>query len=204
MEANLLDQEPHGDGRSAEYAKLIRRAAQGDRLALERLLMSAQEVAYRFSHTVCGGPFDAEDVMQEALLKTFRYVSRIRDPEAFRTWLYRTVRNACLMKRRRKAGQPERVLSLDELLPSPEAAHGLKDVADPGYGPDEIAANRALRGRLRKAVQALPPSYRTILFLREMEGLSTREVARVMKISEPNVKMRLHRARLFLRKRLDR
>ena len=69
--------------------------------ALERLLMKAQEVAYRFSHTVCGGPSDAEDVMQDALVKTFRYVKRIRDPHAFRTWLYRTVRNACLMKRRR-------------------------------------------------------------------------------------------------------
>jgi hypothetical protein len=133
LEVNLLDQEPRGDGLSAEYAKLIRSAATGDRQALERLLMSAQEVAYRFSHTVCGGR------------------------------------------------QPERMLSLGELLPSPEAAHGLKEVADPGGRPDEIAANRALRGRLRKAVQALPPSYRMILFLREMEGLSTREVARVMK-----------------------
>ncbi len=80
--------------------------------------MKAQEVAYRFSRTVCGGPSDAEDVMQDALLKTFRYVKRIHDPQAFRTWLYRTVRNACLMKRRRKSGEPDRVLSLDELLPA--------------------------------------------------------------------------------------
>ncbi|HSL71146.1 MAG TPA: RNA polymerase sigma factor, partial [Longimicrobiales bacterium] len=184
-EPNLLDREPQGDGRRADYADLIRGAAKGDRQALERLLMTAQEVAYRFSHTVCGGPSDAEDVMQEALLKTFRYVGRIRDPEAFRTWLYRTVRNACLMKRRKRVGQPERVLSLDELLPSPNAAHRMPDVADPGRGPEEIAANSALRRRLRKALQALPPSYRSILFLREMEGLSTREVATVMKISEP-------------------
>src|SRR6188474_3480640 len=78
---------------SDEYAKLITTAVKGDAAALERLLMKAQEVAYRFSHTVCGGPSDAEDVMQDALLKTFRYVKRIRDPHAFRTWLYRTVRN---------------------------------------------------------------------------------------------------------------
>ena len=77
--------------------------------ALERLLMKAQEVAYRFSYTVCGGPSDAEDVMQDALVKTFRYVNRIRDPHAFRTWLYRTVRNACLMKRRRRSGEPQHV-----------------------------------------------------------------------------------------------
>src|SRR5687768_9803886 len=103
---------------SDEYAPLITASAAGDAAALERLLLKAQEVAYRFSHTVCGGPADAEDVMQDALLKTFRYVNRIRDPHAFRTWLYRTVRNACLMKRRRKAGEPPRVLSLDDVLPS--------------------------------------------------------------------------------------
>lgn len=68
--------------------------------------MRAQEVAYRFSLLVCGHPEDAEDVMQEALLKTFQYVDRLEDPSAFRTWLYTTVRNACLMKRRRRAGEP--------------------------------------------------------------------------------------------------
>src|SRR5438045_9289097 len=83
------------------YAALVRMAATGDRDAMERLLMRAQEVAYRFSLLVCGHPEDAEDVMQDALLKTYQYVSRIEEPEAFRTWLYRTVRNACLMKRRR-------------------------------------------------------------------------------------------------------
>jgi DNA-directed RNA polymerase specialized sigma24 family protein len=103
---------------SDEYAELITAAAQGNTQALEHLLMKAQEVAYRFSRSVCGGPLDAEDVMQDALLKTFRYVNRIRNPHAFRTWLYRTVRNACLMKRRRRAGEPDRVLALDELLPA--------------------------------------------------------------------------------------
>ena len=73
-----------------------RRRPAGDRDAMERLLMRAQEVAYRFSLLVCGHPEDAEDVMQDALLKTYRYVSRIKEPEAFRTWLYTTVRNACL------------------------------------------------------------------------------------------------------------
>jgi RNA polymerase sigma-70 factor (ECF subfamily) len=162
--------------------------------------MKAQEVAYRFSRTVCGGPEDAEDVMQEALIKTFRYAERIRDPGAFRTWLYRTVRNACLMKRRRKAGEPKRVLSLDELLPSgdghaPAAAHD--------QDPERLAMNAALRRQLGRALLALPPSYRVVVFLRDMEGLSTKDVAKVLEISEPTAKMRLHRARLFLRKELE-
>ena len=186
---------------SDDYAELITTAVKGDAAALERLLMKAQEVAYRFSHTVCGGPSDAEDVMQDALLKTFRYVKRIRDPRAFRTWLYRTVRNACLMKRRRRSGEPQRVLSLDDMLPVDGlAAHARPQ---PGASPEDLALNSALRQRLRKALRSLPPSYRAIVFLREMEGLSTKEAADVLNMSESNVKMRLHRARLFLRKELE-
>ena len=165
--------------------------------------MKAQEVAYRFSRTVCGGPSDAEDVMQDALLKTFRYVGRIRDPHAFRTWLYRTVRNACLMKRRRRAGQPERVLSLDDLVPAGDPAPMAHDVAGHTPDPEAMAVNAALRRRLETALRALPPSYRAIVFLREMEGLSTREVAAITGHSEANVKQRLHRARLMLRRHLE-
>jgi RNA polymerase sigma-70 factor, ECF subfamily len=187
---------------SNEYAELITTAAAGDTAALERLLMKAQEVAYRFSYTVCGGPSEAEDVMQDALLKTFRYVNRIRDPRAFRTWLYRTVRNACLMKRRRKSGEPRRVLSLDDVLPTDGGTAPI-DVTPPGTSPEALAVNAALRRRLTRALRALPPSYRAIVFLREMEGLSTKEAAKVLNMSESNVKMRLHRARLLLRKELE-
>lgn len=187
---------------SDDYAELITAAGAGDGAALERLLMKAQQVAYRFSRTVCGGPADAEDVMQDALLKTFRYVRRIRDPHAFRTWLYRTVRNACLMKRRRRAGEPARVLSIDDVLPGADGRVGAA-VPAAGRSPEALAANAALRRRLSRALLALPPGYRAIVFLREMEGLSTKEVAGILKISESNVKMRLHRARLFLRKELE-
>src|SRR5688572_7465388 len=188
---------------SDDYAELITAAGGGDRVALERLLMKAQEVAYRFSRTVCGGPADAEDVMQDALLKTFRYVRRIRDPRAFRTWLYRTVRNACLMKRRRRVGEPKRVLSFDDVLPSADGHAAALDPVESSRNPEALAVNASLRRRLSKALRALPPEYRVIVFLREMEGFSTKDVARILKMSESNVKMRLHRARLFLRKQLE-
>lgn len=73
-------------GVKAEYAALVKDAATGDRDAMERLLLRAQEAAYRFSLLVCGHPEDAEDVMQDALLKTYQHVTRISEPEAFRTW----------------------------------------------------------------------------------------------------------------------
>jgi RNA polymerase sigma-70 factor (ECF subfamily) len=184
-----------------EYAELVRSAATGDTRALERLLMRAQEVAWRFSASVCGYADDAEDAMQEALIKTYRYVGRIRNPEAFRPWLYRTVRNACLMGRRKKLGEPARLLSLDEVLAGPDGPIR-PDAPDPGKDPEQLANNAALGRRLRAALQGLPRSYRAVVFLRDMEGLSTREVAEVMGISEDNVKARLHRARVQLQAKL--
>ncbi|MCC7009777.1 MAG: sigma-70 family RNA polymerase sigma factor [Acidobacteria bacterium] len=184
----------------AEYAALVREAAAGNRTAMERLLMRAQEVAYRFSVLVCGHPEDAEDVMQEALLRTFQYVRRIDDPSAFRTWLYSTVRNACLMKRRRRAGEPAALVPLDAGARG-EAAP--MDVADRTAPIDEQMVRAAVDARLRTALETLPPAYRIIVVLREMEGLSTREVATITGYSEANVKQRLHRARLMLRQHLE-
>jgi len=165
--------------------------------------MRAQEVAYRFSVAVCGKVDEAEDVMQEALLKTYQHVSRIKAPEAFRTWLYRTVRNACLMRHRLHVDEPRQLLPLDALLPSPGDGdrHSIA-VADPGRGPEEALADARLRRQLRRAFRRLPGSFRLVVFLREMEGLSTREVAQILGISEANVKTRLHRAHLAMRKDL--
>ena len=198
---HLSEQPPIGRDEGDEYAALVTAAAAGNESALERLLMRAQEVAWRFSTSVCGHASDAEDAMQEALIKTYRYVGRIREPHAFRPWLYRTVRNACLMGRRKKAGEPARLQSWDEVLPGPEGPMRL-DPPSPGRNPEQIAHNAALRRRLRAAMRALPPQYRAVVFLRDIEGLSTREVAQVMGMSEDNVKTRLHRARVQLQSSL--
>ena len=103
--------------------------------------------------------------MQEALIKTYRYVGRIREPAAFRPWLYRTVRNACLMGRRKKVGEPARLQSLDEVLPSHNGPTR-PDAPDPGKNPEQLADNAGLRRRLRTALRRLPGSYRAIVFLR--------------------------------------
>ncbi len=180
-----------------EYTELVQAAATGDEAAINRLLLRVQEVAWRFSTNVCGHADDAEDAMQEALIKTYRYVGHIREPGAFKAWLYRTVRNACLLGRRKRVGEPARVQSLDDTLGS--LAESMRfEAPDPGRNPEQLADVAVLRRRLRKAMRALPSKYRVVVFLREMEGLSTREVAKVLRMSEDNVKARLHRARLQL------
>jgi len=183
------------------YAELIRQASGGDPQAMERLLTRVQEVAWRFSMAVCGRADDAEDAMQEALIKTYRYTSSIREPEAFRPWLHRTVKNACLMNRRKRVHEPARLESID----AARAGTGATpiDPPDPGRNPEEITANTRLKARLQTALKALPPSYRAIVFLREMQGLSTREVATAMGLSEANVKTRLSRARKSLQTALE-
>jgi len=186
----------------AEYARLVKAAAAGDRTAMEALLVRAQEAAYRFSLLVCGHPEDAEDVMQDALLKTYQHVGGISEPDAFRTWLYATVRNACLMKRRRRVGEPAAFVSLQEGIQT-GAGSVRGDIPDPSRTIDQRLMDGWVDGRLRDALKALPPSYRMIVVMREIEGLSTKEVAAIAGVSEANVKQRLHRARLMLRKYLE-
>ena len=186
-----------------QYAALVRDAIGGDREAMERLLVRAQEVAYRFSLLVCGHREDAEDVMQDALMKTYRHVTRIRKPDAFRTWLYQTVRNACLMKRRRRVDEPSRIVSLDQGIAGDGSDARPIEVEDQARPADQRLIDAWVGGRLGAALAALPGPYRIIVVLREIEGLSTREVAAVTGISEANVKARLHRARLRLRNQLE-
>lgn len=162
--------------------------------------MRAQEVAWRFSLAVCGRPDDAEDAMQEALIKTYRYTGQIRDPESFRPWLYRTVKNACLISRRKRVHEPHRIESLDAPVQAGSTVY--YDPTDRGRNPEQLAVSGQQRRDLQAAVRALPAAYRGVLVLREMEGLSTREVATVLEISEDSVKTRLHRARAALQKLL--
>jgi RNA polymerase sigma-70 factor, ECF subfamily len=191
----------HVDAKS-EYAGLVKAAATGDRRAMEALLVRAQEVAYRFSLLVCGHPEDAEDVMQDALLKTYQHVGKISEPDAFRTWLYTTVRNACLMKRRRRAGEPANFVSVEGGFDTNTGTVPV-DVVDSARPIDQQLIDGWMDGRLRRALAHLPPSYRMIVVMREIEGLSTKEVAAIAGVSESNVKTRLHRARLMLRKHLE-
>jgi RNA polymerase sigma-70 factor (ECF subfamily) len=190
------------DTRNA-YATLVRQAAAGDGDGMERLLIRAQEVAYRFSLLVCGHVEDAEDVMQDALLRTYQHVTEISDPEAFRTWLYTTVRNACLMKRRRRAGEPSHFDSIDRGDSPDEGPPVAMDVVAKSRPADQQLMDAWIDRRLRAALHELPPSHRAIVVLREIEGLTTREVATITGISEANVKTRLHRARVMLRHHLE-
>jgi RNA polymerase sigma-70 factor (ECF subfamily) len=174
------------------YAAVLARVRAGDPAALDELLGRAQAIARRYSLAVCGSAPDRDDAMQEALLKTFRHAGRIREPRAFRAWLYRTVKNACLIGRRRTAFEK----ATDSLSDAP--------AEPPARGPaaDERIQSAQARVRVQQALARLRPAYREAVFLRDLEGLSTREVARVLGLTEANVKVRLHRAHAQLKREL--
>lgn len=175
------------------YAAVLDRVRSGDPEAIDDLLAQARVIARRYSQAVCGRAPDSDDAMQEALLQTFRNARHIREPKAFRSWLYRTVKNACLIGRRRNALERQTGALGDG------AAF---EVADGTPGADLAIESAEERDRIRAALVRLAPAHREVVFLRDLEGLSTREVARVLGISEPNVKVRLHRAHAKLRERL--
>jgi RNA polymerase sigma-70 factor (ECF subfamily) len=173
----------------------------GNRQDAERAIETLQRVVYGFGMKVCGSHEDAQDTAQETLIRLARQLRDFPDARALSVWLYKVAKTQCLMSRRKSKFAPAQMLSLDALMPkdsvlSPAATKTLP------LTPEEIVLNQELRGRLEDAILALPKHYRLVLILRDMEQLDTREVAEVMGISEETTKMRLHRARVFVRNAL--
>jgi RNA polymerase sigma-70 factor (ECF subfamily) len=170
--------------------------------AMEHALELLQNTVFSFSMKVCGHREDAEDTMQDVLLKAVPYLPKFDSPKALAVWLYTVAKNHCLMSRRRSKFAPKEELSLEELMPDATELDHLSVMAASGQTPEAATLGAEDMERLQAAVLQLPPQYRLILVLHDMEELSTEEIARITKLSRGNVRIRLHRARLFVRKEL--
>lgn len=173
--------------------------------AFERFVDLYNAKVFRYSFTMCGHREDAEEVAQETLMKVFESFDQLREPERLKPWVFRIAKNACLMKRRRSVFAPKTELSLDELKPRKTGdGDGARiEIADWSALPEDIALDGELKRVLNRAVEQLPDIYKAVFLLRDIEELSTEDVASVLGVSEDVVKTRLHRARLALRKSLD-
>lgn len=174
--------------------QLLERARSGQREALEQLLERHQSQVYRFGMRMCRDPEDAKDVLQDTLLSVARNVHDFRGGASLSTWLYSIARSFCVKKRRKSKFAPK-----DAASPLDGDA---ERVADPGAGADEALASKQVERALEVAIASLEPMYREVLLLRDVEGLSAPEVARVTGASVQAVKSRLHRARLAVRERV--
>ena len=186
---------------NAQIEEALENLKSGNRKDAERALEALQGVVYGFGMKVCGTREDAQDTAQETLIRLARQLREFPNARALAVWLYKVAKTQCLMSRRKSKFAPAEMLSLDALMPKdsaqlPEARKSWQ------VTPEEVVLKKELRGRLGNAILALPKPYRLVLILRDMEQLDTREVAEVMGISEDTAKMRLHRARVFVRNSL--
>ena len=168
----------------------------------ETLYRDHVDLMYRFAHRLCGEAEAAKDLVQETFLNAYRGLDRFRGDAQISTWLYTIASRACLRMRRRRKGAPERELSLEEFIPTSDGEFRLQIPID-GLSPEAALHNKQLRAALDTAINQLPKKYKMVLVLRDMEGLSAKEVGTIMGLNERAVKSRLHRARLFVRRQLS-
>ncbi len=170
--------------------------------AMEQALELLQGTVYSFSMKVCGQREDAEDTTQEVLVKALPYLPKFESPRALLVWLYKVAKNRCLLSRRKSKFAPKQELSLDELVPDRRELARLAQKTP--VNPESLAIRSEQAKGLRAAIQELQAPYRIILVLRDMEGLTDEEVGDITGLRPGNVRVRLHRARLIVRKKLAR
>ncbi len=184
----------------SDELKLVRAAKAGDIGAFEQLVHRYDRNVFRIAQHITQNREDAEDVVQDAFLKSYENLKNFQEQSKFYTWLVRIAVNEALMRLRRR--RPERMVSLDEEVKTEEDSMP-REVADWSPNPEQQYTQAELRDILTKTIQGLPSSFRTVFVLRDVEGLSTEETASALDLSIPAVKSRLLRARLQLRERLN-
>jgi len=183
-----------------EIEQAVQLIQRNDPKSLEEALSLLQNTVFSFSMKVCGQRQDAEDTMQEVLLKSVPNLPKFDSPRALMVWLYKVAKTRCLMSRRNSKFAPKEALSLEELMPDRRELEKLTGGSD--GTPETAFMRRENAKRLREAVQKLPPEYRLILVLHDMEELSDADIAEITGLRAGTIRVRLHRARLFVRKEL--
>ncbi len=178
---------------------VVSAAKAGDLTAFEELVNRYERKIFRLAQNITQNREDAEDVIQDAFLKSFEHLSEFQGDSRFYTWLVRIAVNEALMKlRKRRPNQvslDDPVKSEDDLMP--------REIQDWGPTPEQRYAQTELHGILSEVIGQLDPTFRIVFVLRDIEELSTAETAQVLGLSVPAVKSRLLRARLKLRQKLN-
>jgi RNA polymerase sigma-70 factor (ECF subfamily) len=149
---------------------------------------------------VCRHRQDAEDTGQEVLFRSLKHLSKLQEPAGLAAWLYTVARNRCHRMRGRAQDSPNRRVSLDELMPEEWEITQLLPASN--ESPEDAALSGERRNLLHGAVLSIPAQLRLVLVLHDMEELSTEQVAQVLNLKQGSVRVRLHRARLALRKEM--
>lgn len=180
-----------------EESELVELAKSGDRKALAQLVKDNEQTVYNFSFKICRDRDKAEHIMQETFYSMIKSLHQFDCNSKLSTWLYRIVSNHCLMLARKEKNRNFVPIDNDDDL------YEDRYTADWSRIPNLNIENDELKNILDKSIDKLSPDYRIVFLLRDVEGLSTEETAKLTELSIPAVKSRLHRARAFLRKELN-
>jgi RNA polymerase sigma-70 factor (ECF subfamily) len=184
--------------RNDKDIQLIQAINAGRQDLFYQLVERYEKSLYNFGMRMCDNPSDTEDMVQDTFLNVFKYLKGFRYETKFKNWLYRVATSACLKKKRRSKFAPDRELSIDEFLPSDESAI-TTELPRWASQPLDRLLNEELGGVIQQALLDLPEKYRLVVVLRDVEGFNTQETAEILGLTPANIKVRLHRARLFLR-----
>lgn len=177
--------------------QLIENAKGGNKTALSQLVKMYEQTVYNFAFKICRNKERAEHTMQETFLSMIKSLNQFSGKSKLSTWLYTIVSNHCLMLARSQKKYDYVTLENEDGLIED------KIIADWKFSPEKLAESTELRKMLDVAIEKLPPDYRIVFMLRDVEGLSTNETSEIVNLSVPAIKSRLHRARAFLRNELN-
>ncbi|MBU1097862.1 MAG: RNA polymerase sigma factor [Bacteroidetes bacterium] len=177
--------------------ELIELAQNGNRQALAELVKNYEQTVFNFAFKVCRNRDRAEHTMQETFMSMVKNIKQFSGKSKLSTWLYTIVSNHCLMQARSNKNK------LMDSLDDEEKFIDESEIADWKVRPEQVTENNELKKILDDAIQKLPQDYKVVFLLRDIEGLSTEETSKVVDLSIPAVKSRLHRARAFLRNELN-
>jgi RNA polymerase sigma-70 factor (ECF subfamily) len=192
---------PGAETQASDELQLVQQAKEGDTAAFTRLVSRYDRRIFRLARHILQNEEDAEDVLQEVFLKAYTHLKGFEGHSKFYTWLVRIAVNESLMKLRKR--RSDRTVSLDEPVETSDDEM-VREVAVWEETPEQRYSQDELRRILDGAIEELPPIYRTVFLLRDVDDLSTEETAEALNLSIPAVKSRLLRARLQLREKLTR
>ena len=182
-----------------DEATLIERLQAGDKSACAECIEIHSPGIYRLALRLMQNEAEAEDVMQETFISAFKAIDKFEGRSGLGTWLYRIAHNAAMMRLRKPQ---QYMLSVEETLSESEGSIIPKQLFDWCCLPEDDFASDEVQRELEQAIQELPEKYKSVFIMRELEELSTEETAVALDITPGAVKVRLHRARLWLRERL--
>ncbi len=189
-------------GRDAAEKRLLELVRDGDQEGLREIIYKYHEKLLSVANRICKNPADAEEVVQDVYMIAIDKIDRFEGRSTLSTWLYRITVNTALMKLRSRRTD-RNLVPIDGMTALLGEAENVLRYDEDVKSPDDVLLTKELSETIRESIASLPEIYRSVFFLRDVQGYSIKEASRMLGTSPGAIKSRLHRSRFFLRKKLD-